>query len=236
MKNIYFVWKRETVAYFISPVAYIVVGLFLLITGSIFWFDFFKEINLLTLRSFFNQAPLFLAFFAPAITMGLLATERKDGTLELLMTMPISAFQIVIGKFLAAVTLLCVVFLMTLPYPFSLSRLGPIDWGSVWAGYMGLVLLSSAYAAIGIAASSFVKDQVIAILVSFSICFGLFLIEEFGGNPTGTTAHILEYLSTNYHFQNIARGVIDLRDITYYLTLIGVSLVVAQTSISARRW
>ncbi len=236
MKNIYFVWKRETITYFTSPVAYIVVALFLLITGSIFWFDFFKEINLLTLRGFFNQAPLFLAFFAPAITMGLLATERKDGTLELLMTMPISAFQIVIGKFLAAVTLLCVVFLMTLPYPFSLSRLGEIDWGSVWAGYLGLVLLASTYAAIGIAASSFVKDQVIAILVSFSICFGLFLIEKFGGNPTGTTAHVLEYLSTNYHFQNISRGVIDLRDITYYVSLIAVSLVVAQTSISARRW
>ncbi len=236
MKNIYFVWKRETTAYFTSPVAYIVVILFLLITGSIFWFDFFNDINLLTLRGFFNEAPLFLAFFAPAITMGLVATERRDGTLELLMTMPISAFEIVIGKFFAATTLLGVVFLMTLPYPLSLSRLGEIDWGSVWAGYLGLILLASAYSAIGIAASSFVKDQVVAILVSFSICFGLFLIEKFGGNPTGMSAHILEYLSTNYHFQNIARGVVDLKDITYYLSLICVSLVIAQTSISARRW
>ncbi len=236
MKNIYFVWKRESVAYFTSPVAYIVVILFLLITGSLFWFDYFREINQLTLRGFFNQAPLFLAFFAPAITMGLLATEKKEGTLELLMTMPISDFQIVIGKFLASVTLLMVVFLMTLPYPFSLSRLGELDWGSVWAGYLGLILLASSYAAIGIMASSFVKDQVVAILVSFSMCFGLFLIEKFGGNPTGTSAHILEYLSTNYHFQNIARGVIDVRDVFYYFSIIVISLVIAQASVSSRRW
>lgn len=236
MKNIYFVWKRETLSYFTSPVAYIVVILFLLITGAIFWFDFFQDINLLTLRGFFNQAPLFLAFFAPAITMGLIATEKREGTLELMMTMPISDFQIVTGKFLAAMTLLSVVFMMTLPYPYSLSQLGELDWGSVAAGYLGLLFLSGAYAAIGIMASSFVKDQVVAILVAFSICFGLFLIEKFVGNPTGTTAHIIEYLSSNYHFQNMARGVIDLRDIVYYSSIMGVSLVVAQASVSARRW
>src|SRR5690554_1701761 len=114
MQKIYFVWKREVSAYFSSVVAYVVAVLFLLITGALFWLNYFQELNLLSLRPYFNQAPLFLAFFAPAITMGLLATEKRSGTLQLMMTMPVSDFQIVTGKFLAALTLLGVVFLMTL--------------------------------------------------------------------------------------------------------------------------
>lgn len=236
MGNIYFIWKRELSAYFNSIVAYVVVILFLLITGALFWLNYFQELSVLTLRGFFNQAPLFLAFFAPAITMGLLAEEKRSGTLELLMTMPISDFQIVVGKFLAAVTLLVVVFAMTLFYPLTLAQLGDLDWGATMAGYAGLVLLGSTYAAIGIMASSWTRDQVAAILLAFSICFGLYLIDQLVGQPTGELARFVEYASTNYHFQNIARGVIDLRDVIYYLSVIGVCLVAAQASISARRW
>ncbi|QDG50626.1 ABC transporter [Persicimonas caeni] len=236
MKNIGFILKRELGTYFNSVVAYIVVILFLIITGALFWLNFFQDINILSMRSFFGQAPLFLAFFAPAITMGLFAEEKRSGTLELLMTMPVSDFEIVMGKFLAAVGLLTVVFAMTLVYPFSLSRLGDIDWGAVWAGYAGLMLLGASYSAIGLMASSWTKDQVVAILVAFSICFFLYLIDQLVGQPTGTTAQVVEYLSTSYHFENMARGVIDSRDVVYYLSLIGVCLVVAQTSIAARRW
>ncbi|MBA2662092.1 MAG: ABC transporter permease subunit [Bradymonadaceae bacterium] len=236
MHNVAFVMKRELGSYFNSVVAYIVVILFLMITGALFWLSFFQEINVLSLRSFFDQAPLFLAFFAPAITMGLFATEKRSGTLELLMTMPISNFQIVLGKFLASVVLLAVVLLMTLPYAVTLSRLGPLDWGSVWAGYIGLLLLGSSYCAIGIMASSWTRDQVVAILLAFSICFFLYLVNQLVGQPTGTMARVVEYMSTSYHFQNIARGVVDTRDVFYYFSLIGVSLVVATTSIGARRW
>ncbi|MFU8804005.1 MAG: ABC transporter permease [Bradymonadaceae bacterium] len=236
MHNVYFVMKRELGAYFNSVVAYIVVILFLVITGALFWLSYFQEINILSLRSFFNQAPLFLAFFAPAITMGLFATEKRSGTLELLMTMPITNFEIVLGKFLAAVVLLSTVFLMTLPYPITLSMLGNLDWGAVIAGYIGLLLLGSSYCAIGIMASSWTKDQVVAILVAFSLCFGLYLIDQLVGPASGTMAQVAEYLSTNYHFQNIARGVIDTRDVFYYVSLIGVCLVVATTSIGSRRW
>ena len=236
MKNIGFVLKRELSAYFNSIVAYIVVILFLIITGALFWLNYFQEINVLSLRSFFGQAPLFLAFFAPAITMGLFAEEKRAGTLELLMTMPISDFQIVMGKFLASVTLLAVVFAMTLFYPITLDQLGNLDWGAVWAGYLGLMLLGASYSAIGLMASSWTKDQVVAILVAFSICFFLYLIDQLVGQPTGVTAQIVEYMSTSYHFDNIARGVVDSRDVVYYLSLIGVCLVVAQASIAARRW
>lgn len=236
MQKIYFVWKREVSAYFSSVVAYVVAVLFLLITGALFWLNYFQELNLLSLRSYFNQAPLFLAFFAPAITMGLLATEKRSGTLQLMMTMPVSDFQIVTGKFLAALTLLGVVFLMTLPYPITLSQLGDLDWGATIAGYVGLLLLGGAYAAIGIMASSWTQDQVVAILIAFSISFFLYLIDQLAGQPTGGMAYAVQYLSTNFHFQNIARGVIDLRDVIYYLSVITVSLVVAQASIASRRW
>lgn len=236
MKKVLFIAKRELGTYFNSPVAYIVVVLFLTITGSLFWLNYFQEISLLSLRTFFDQAPLFLAFFAPAITMGLFSTERRSGTLELLMTMPVSDFQIVAGKFLASLALLGVVFAMTLPYPYTLSLLGDLDWGAVWAGYTGLLLLGGAYAAIGLMASSWSKDQVVSILIAFSISFFLYFIDQLVGQPTGQMARIVEYLSTNYHFQNIARGVLDIRDLVYYLSLIALALTVATLSIGARRW
>lgn len=241
MKNIGFIYKRELSAYFNSIVAYIVVILFLIITGALFWLSYFQEVNVLSMRSFFAQAPLFLAFFAPAITMGLFAEEKRSGTLELLMTMPVRDFDIVAGKFLAAVTLLAVVFVMTLVYPLSLSQLAQahqtsLDWGSVWAGYLGLLLLGASYAAIGLMTSSWTKDQVVAILGAFSICFALYVIDQLVGHSSGFSTRIAEYLSTNYHFENLARGVIDSRDVIYYLSLIGVCLVVTQSSLAARRW
>jgi ABC-2 type transport system permease protein len=236
MKKTLYVARRQLGAYFNSVVAYIVAILFLVITGALFWLSFFQDVTVLSLRTFFGQAPLFLAFFAPAITMSLFAEEERSGTLELLMTMPLSDFQIVMGKFLAAVGLLCVVFAVTLFYPISLARLGDLDWGAVAAGYVGLVLLGASYSAIGLMASSWTKDQVVAILLAFSMCFALYLVDQLVGQPTGTTAQIVEYISTSYHFENIARGVIDTRDVVYYLSLIGVCLLVAQTSIATRRW
>ncbi|RAL20279.1 ABC transporter [Lujinxingia litoralis] len=236
MGNILLITRRELGTYFNSVVAYIVVILFLVITGALFWLNFFQEISVVSLRAFFSQAPLFLAFFAPAITMGLLASEKRSGTLELLMTMPVSDLQIVVGKFLAAVVLLGVVFLMTLPYPLTLSMLGELDWGAVGAGYIGLMLLGATYAAVGVMASSFTRDQVVAILVAFSICFFLYLVDQLVGPASGAAVRAAEYLSTSYHFENIARGVVDARDVFYYLSVMGVSLGVATLSVGARRW
>ena len=241
LRPIWTIFKREVSATFNSPVAYVVVILFLVITGALFWLPYFQEINILSLRNFFAQAPMFLAFFAPAITMGLLASEKRSGTLELMMTMPVKDAHIVIGKFLSSVFLLAVVFATTFPYAWTLDMLArgfetELDWGATLAGYIGLLLLGSTYAAIGLMASSFTKDQVVAILSGFSICFGLYLIDKLVGTPTGGMATLLEYLSTSYHFNNIARGVITFSDVVYYLSLIGVSLVIATSSIASRRW
>lgn len=237
MDKIFLIARREVGTYFNSPVAYVVVILFLLITGALFWIPYFQEVSLLSLRAFFSQAPLFLVFFAPAITMGLLAGERRSGTLELLLTMPVGATQVVLGKFLGALFLLVVVFLMTLPYAFTLSLLGDLDWGAVFAGYLGLLLLGGAYAALGVMASAWTQDQVVAILIAFSLSFFLYFVDQLVvGQPSGGHAVLLEYLSTSYHFQSIARGVVDLRNIVYYLTVIGFSLSVAIFSIGASEW
>ncbi len=236
LSNIGYVLKKELGSYFNSAVAYIVVILFLLITGALFWLNYFQQINALSLRSFFSQAPLFLAFFAPAITMRLFAEEKRMGTLELLMTMPLRDVEIVMGKFLAAVSLLTVVFVMTLPYPITLSFLGDLDWGAVASGYLGLLLLGGTYSAIGLMASSWTRDQVVSILVAFSICFFLYLIDQLVGEPTGAMARIVDYISTNSHFNNLARGVIDIRDVFYYLSVTAVALLITQVSVASRRW
>ncbi len=235
MKSIYFITRRELGRYFNSPVAYVVVMLFLVITGALFWLTFFEEVSLLSLRNFFGQAPLFLAFFCPAITMGSFSTERRAGTLELLMTMPVSEFQIVAGKYVAAMVLLGVVFSMTLVYPATLQLLGDLDWGAVAAGYLGLMLLGGAYVAIGLMASSWTRDQVVAILSGFAICFFLYLVAQLAAPVDGTVARIVEYSSTSYHFDHLSRGVVDLRNVVYYLSLIAVALTITTVSIGARR-
>ncbi len=235
MRNIGFIAKRELGTFFNSAVAYIVVVLFLVTTGALFWLSFFQQISVLSMRSYFDLAPLFLAFFAPAITMGLFANERRSGTLELLQTMPVTNFEIVAGKFLASLGLLSVVFITTLPYALTLSLLGPLDWGAVVAGYGGLLLLGATYLAIGVMTSSFTRDQVVAILLGFSICFFLYLIDQLAGPSTGASTRVLEYFSTRYHFQNIARGVIDTRDVAYYLSLIAICLSIASVSLGWKR-
>jgi len=236
MGAIFFILKRELANYFYSLTAYIVVVLFLLITGGMFWLEFFSGFPELSMRSLFSQAPIFLAFFAPAITMGLMAEEKRSGTLELLMTMPVSDTQVVVGKFLAAVVLLVVTFVCTVPYALSISMMGNLDWGPVLGGYAGLMLLGSAYAAVGIMVSSWTKDQIVSVLLGFFLCFLLYIVDRLFGNFSGVTAQTLEYLSSNYHFQNIARGVIELGDVVYYLSVIAVCLTAARATLSARRW
>ena len=146
MNPILSIAKRELRASFTSVTAYIVIALFLLIAGGLFWLEIFNAASTeLSMRTFFTRAPFFLAFFAPAISMGLLAEEQRSKTLELLMTLPVTDTQVVVGKFLAALTLLAIVLGATLPYPLSLATLGDLDWGPIIGGYVGLLFLGAAY-------------------------------------------------------------------------------------------
>jgi len=227
--------KREIRTYFNSPVAYIVVTVFTIVFGVFFFNNLFVE-KQADMRSLFNLAPLMLCFFAPAITMRLLAEEKGSGTIELLITMPVRDAEVVVGKFLAAMVVLATTLGLTLVFAITVSRLGPLDKGPAVAGYLGLLLLGGAYVAIGVMASSFARNQVVALIAAFAICFTLFLLGKVLPFIPESLQPIVSFLSTDAHFENIGRGVIDSRDVIYYLSVIGVALLVATTSLESRRW
>lgn len=240
MRTLY-IAQRELKAYFNSLTAYIFIGLFLLITGGLFWLDFFQAVRTeLTLRGFFFQAPLFMAFFVPALTMGLLSEEKRSGTLEMLMTLPVRDSEVVLGKFLATMALITVVLAATLFYPITLAGLASegtaMDWGPVWGGYLGLLLLGAAYTGVGVMVSSWTKDQIISIQVSFFFCFLLYILGPLSHDVSGWFGEFLWFMSTSGHFENIARGVVDIRDLLYYVSVALFGCTVAAVSLSARRW
>jgi ABC-2 type transport system permease protein len=173
---------------------------------------------------------------APALTMGLLAEEKRTGTIEILLTMPVRDTEVVLGKFLAAFGLLCTLLLLTLAYPISVSTLGNLDWGPVWAGYLALVLEGGAMLALGVLASSWTDNQLIAFFTSGMICFVFWVLSRFLPFIPQQAASTLEWLSFDYHFQDIVRGVVDSRHIIYFLSVIGFSLALAFRSLESRRW
>ena len=235
MNKVVPIYRREIFAYFYSPVAYIVIAVFLLITGWFFTNELFLA-NESSLRSVFSIIPFIFIFFVPAITMRLLSEERKSGTIELLFTMPISDLDIVLGKYFAGLTLLSTALLFTLPYAFTIMILGEPDLGMLVTGYLGLVLMGASYVAVGMFASTISKNQVISFIIAFLIIFILWLINKFIFFIPPTLVPFFQYLSIDYHYENINRGVIDSRDVTYYLSLIVFMLSLAKISLESRKW
>lgn len=235
MKNILTIYKKELRSYFNSPIAYIVIGVFLVITGWFFTSSLFLA-GVVTMRNVFDIIPFIFLFFIPAISMRSFSEEKKSGTIELLLTKPITDMDIVLGKFLAALTLTAIALAFTLIYVISLSFLGKIDLGSIIAAYIGLLLMSGIYIGIGIFASSLTENQVVAFIISFLIVFALFMLNKILIFLPSTLASIFEYISIDYHFGNIARGVIDSRDIIYYLSGITIFVLLTKTSLESRRW
>ena len=227
--------KKELKGYFDSPIAYIIITIFLLISGWFFFSDLFL-VNQATLRNLFGIIPFIFMFFIPAITMRLLSEEKKSGTIEILLTLPVKDHQIILGKFLAGMILISVAVILTLVYTLTLSWLGNLDFGSVVSGYLGLILLGAAYLSIGIFTSCLTQNQIVAFILSFLIIFVLYLLDNVLIFVPGFLASVLEYLSVNYHFSNISRGVIDSRDLIYYLSLIFFFLFLAVRVLSSRKW
>ncbi len=228
--------RREIRTYFNSPVAYIVVTVFSILTGYLFFTQLFIE-KQAELRGLFSLMPLLFMFVAPAITMRLLAEEKSTGTLELLITMPVRDWEVVLGKFLAAMALLCVTLGLTVVFAITVRTLGPLDSGPAIGGYLGMVLMGGAYVAIGVMASAFtrnsdrrlhrgVRDLVRALPVRAADPV----------RPRVAAARLFAFLSIDSHFENISRGVIDTRDVIYYLSVIGVSLLIATLSLESRQW
>ncbi len=234
-QNIFPIFRREVRSYFNSPVAYVVIVVFLAIVGWFFTSNLFL-MNVASMRVVFELVPLVFLFFVPAITMRLLAEEKKSGTLELLTTKPVTDAEIVIAKFLAAWALLAAALLPTLLYLITLMTLGSVELGPVAAGYIGLLLMGGAYIAIGIFASSLTENQIIAFIASFLIVLALFLMDKVLMYVPEGLASTLEFLAVDYHFSNIARGVIDSRDIIYFASLLGFSLLLATVSLERRKW
>jgi ABC-2 type transport system permease protein len=227
--------KREVRTYFNSPVAYIVITVFMLLAGYLFFNTLFIE-KQAEMRGYFGLAPMLFSFIIPAITMRLIAEEKASGTLELLITMPVRDWEVVVGKFLAAMTLLAVLLGLTLVYAFTLASIGPIDKGPTYGGYVGLYLMGGAYVGIGVMASSFSRNQIVAFIVSFAICFALYLFGRIVQIVPEQLQPVVMFLSIDGHFESISRGVIDSRDIVYYLSVMVVSLVIATVALESRKW
>jgi ABC-2 type transport system permease protein len=227
--------RREIRTYFNSPVAYIVVTVYMLIAGFMFFSRLFLE-KQAEMREYFGLTPWLLSFIVPAITMRLLAEEKGSGTLELLITMPVRDVEVVLGKFLAALALIATMIGMTLFYAWSVASIGDIDAGQVYAGYIGMLLMGGAYAAIGVMASALTRNQIVAFIVSFAICFALFLFGFIVPFMPPVIQPVIAFLGSAEHFNSIVRGVIDTRDVIYYLSVMAVCLVVATVAVESRKW
>ena len=237
MEKILIISKRELQSYFDSLTAYILIVVFLGMSGFFTWLygsDIFY-IGQATLQPFFSVAYWTLFFFIPAITMRSIAEEKSSGTIELLLTKSISDWQIVIGKFLSSLYLVLISLALTLPYYITISMLGPVDHGAVWCGYLGMILLSSALIGIGVFASSLTNNQIVAFLMSLFIgVFFLIIFNVLAGSSTGFVGQLLSYLSISTHYDSMARGVIDLKDIIYFGSILFISLMLAASVLSKR--
>jgi ABC-2 type transport system permease protein len=227
--------KREFGAFFKSPVAYVVLGAFVPIVGYLFFSSFFLIGNA-SMESFFGNMPFLLLFFCPAIAMRLLAEERGSGTIEMLLTMPVREVEVVVGKYLAALGVLAVGLLVTLPFALTVGRLGSLDVGPVFAGYLGTLLLGGTYLAVGLASSALTKNQVVAYIVGLAVCLGLFFMGMFYSMAGSVLGPILQYASPAYQFQKITRGVIELRNVVYYVSVIGLLVVLSVQVLESRKW
>jgi ABC-2 type transport system permease protein len=235
LSNVGPIYRREIRSYFNSPVAYVVIVVFLAIVGWYFSNNLFL-MNTASMRIVFELVPLVFLFFVPAVTMRLLAEEKKSGTLELLTTKPVRDVEIVLGKFLAAWTLLAATLAPTLVYMVTLMFLGTPDLGPVVTGYLGLMLTGGVYIAIGLFASSLTENQIVAFLIGVIIILAFFLADKVLLYMPGAIAPTVEYLGIDYHFSNIARGVIDSRDIIYFGSVLGFALMTATASLERRKW
>jgi ABC-2 type transport system permease protein len=220
------IFRKDFRSYFVSPIAYIVIAIFLLVTGWFFFATFFL-FGQANLRNFFSLLPIIYSFVIPAITMRLVSEELNIGSYEILMTMPVTFGSVVVGKFLAAMAFVAAMLIPTLFYPVTVSLLGQLDWGPVVGGYIGAILLGAAFCAIGLFASALTRNQIIAFITGMAICFILALLDKMLFFLPRSLLGVLAYLGADFHFQNISKGIIDSRDVIYFLSVSFIGLYAA---------
>lgn len=226
--------KKELYSYFYSPIAYVVMVIYLLFAGWFFFSRFFL-FGELELRAFFEMSPMLIMFLAPAVTMRLLSEEVNTGSYEMLMTLPLTETQMLLGKLLAAVAFFTVLLGITLFYPITLSTLGRLDWGPVITGYIGLFFLGTAYLTIGLFSSALTRNQIVAFILGFALGFALYLSDKFLAFLPASLVAFFEYLGVEYHFQGFMRGILDSKDVIYFISLAVVAFFATRLVLERRK-
>ncbi len=237
LKTIYILFKKELMGYFNSPIAYIFIGVFLVVGNWLFFKSFFI-IGQASMRGYFDLLPWIFLFLSPAITMRLWAEEKKSGTIEFLLTLPVTDWQVVLAKFFGALAFMFLSLLLSITLPITLVSLGKVDMGPIIGGYIGALFLGGAYLALGLFISSLTKNQIIAFVLGLVACFFAFMIgADFVliGAPQFAVP-VMKFLGLGGHFYNIARGVIDSKDIIYYCSFIFIFLWLNMRVIESRGW
>jgi ABC-2 type transport system permease protein len=237
MNNVLAIFKKEFKSFFISPIAYVFITVYLVITNFLFFQGFFL-INQADMRGYFGLLPWVFLFFVPAITMRTWAEEKKIKTLELLQTWPVSDAEVVLGKFFASFSFLALTILLSITVPITVFVLGSPDPGPIIGGYLGALLMGAAYLALGLWISSLTENQIVAFIIGVVATFLMFMLGEefFTLMMPASIVPVLSYLGLGNHFQSIQRGVVDSRDIIYYLSVIGFFLFLNVQSLASRKW
>lgn len=235
--------KREFRANFDSPLAYVVICLSFLGLGLLFFLyrGGFWQLDRATVAGIFDYAPLGLALLVvPVVTMRLLAEERRSGTLEMLITLPVKDSDVILGKYIGALSLVLAVIFATLAYPIAMFmwpwNLGPLDWGPVFAGYFGLALFAAASVSIGLLITSLTESQAIAFFITVFVLAGLWFSGPGSDFFSGWFAHLLQYISFQTRLEGFSRGLVDTRDIVYFLSVTAICLAVAFRALERRKW
>jgi len=235
MRNTLTIAQRELYAYFVSPIAYVVTAAFLVIGGYLFSLILYFS-RQATMRFIFGNLGFILLLIAPMITMRLLAEEHRSGTIELLLTSPVRDWEVVLGKFLACFILFLAIVALTLVYPLVLFIFGNPDRGPILTGYLSLLLTGGAYLSVGLFTSSLSRNQIVAAVLGIVLLLVLWLADAAGSFVGGTLNSILSYLSLSTHSNDMMRGVIDTKDVIYYLSFIAAFLFLTVRSLESRRW
>ena len=240
------IYRKELNTFFSSLIGYLAIGVFLVILGLIMWVipsTSVLDYNYATLEQLFGIAPLIFAFLAPALTMRTLSEEQQSGTIELLVTKPLRDLDIVMGKFLAGVTLLAFALLPTLLYVYSIYQLGNpkgnLDAGAIMGSYIGLLLLGASFTSMGMLASSLTRMQILAFLMGMVFCLLFFFaFDALSELPVffGTSDDVVQMIGMKYHYESLSRGLIDTRDLVYFLSLIVTFIFLTHLSVGRRKW
>ena len=259
MRNFLAVYTKEMRSYFVSPVAYVIAGVFLFLSGYLFrnilmQFNFLcmqfaqqaqymggqnlppLNLNEIVVTQFFGVMDFIWLLVVPMLTMRLFAEEKKNGTMELLMTSPISSLQVLLGKFFACLSLYTIIVALTLVYCLILEFYGEPDWGPIFSAYLGYILLGGTFIAVGTLASALTENQIVAVLLSFGMLLLLWLIDWSASFAGPTAAKILQHISIIEHLKDFQRGVIDTKDVIFYLSFIFFGLFLTTRIIESRRW